>query len=86
MQPPRATDGQDPLAAAAPPEVPEDALAELDRDALQAGEVAIPPATADAPEDVLAEQDAELRALQEEPSNDAERPAAIDELRERYGA
>jgi hypothetical protein len=63
--------------------VPEDARAELDREALEAGEAFIPLATLDAPEDVLAERDAELRALQEEPANDAERPAAIDELRER---
>ena len=64
--------------------LPEDARAELDREALEAGEAHIPPATLDAPEDVLAEQDAELRALRQEPFNDAERPAAIDELSERY--
>jgi hypothetical protein len=66
------------------PFVPEDARAELDHQALQAGEADIPPATLDAPEDVLAEQDAERRALQEEPTNDAERPAGIDDLREQY--
>jgi hypothetical protein len=64
--------------------LPEQALADLDRDALEAGEKDIPAATLDAPEDVLAEQDAELRALREEPFNDAERPAGLDELRERY--
>jgi hypothetical protein len=64
--------------------LPEQALADLDRDALEAGEMDIPAATLDAPDDVLAEQDAELRALREEPFNDAERPASIDELRERY--
>ena len=64
--------------------LPEDARAELDRDALEAGEATIPSASLDAPEDVLAEQDAELRALREEPFNDAERPSGIDELKARY--
>jgi hypothetical protein len=64
--------------------LPEQALADRDRDALEAGEMDMPSVPLDAPEDVLAEQDAELRALREEPFNDAERPAAIDELKARY--
>jgi hypothetical protein len=64
--------------------LPEQALADLDRDALEAGEADMPSAPLNAPEDILAERDAELRALREEPFNDAERPAGIDELRERY--
>jgi hypothetical protein len=64
--------------------LPEQALADLDRDALESGEVDIPSAALDAPEDVVAEHDAQLRALREEPFNDAERPAAIDDLKARY--
>jgi hypothetical protein len=64
--------------------LPEQALADLDRDALEAGELDIPSASLDAPEDVVAERDAELRALRDEPYNDAERPAGIDELKARY--
>jgi hypothetical protein len=64
--------------------LPEQALADLDRDALEAGEAEMPLAPLDAPEDVLAERDAEVRALREEPFNDAERPAGIDDLKTRY--
>jgi hypothetical protein len=64
--------------------LPEQALADPDRAALEAGEVDVPAATVNAPEDVLAERDAELRALREEPFNDAERPAGIDDLKARY--
>jgi hypothetical protein len=58
--------------------LPNEALADLDREA----EVAM--TALDAPEDVLAERDAEVRALHEEPFNDAERPAGIDDLKARY--
>ena len=64
--------------------LPEDTRAELDREALEAGDATIPSAALDAPDDVLAEHDAELRATREEPFNDAERPAGIDELKARY--
>jgi hypothetical protein len=64
--------------------LPEQALADLDRDALEAGEVDVPARSYDAPEDVLAERDAEVRALREEPFNDAERPAGIDDLKTRF--
>ena len=64
--------------------LPDDALAELDRETLESGQADVPSAMLDAPEDVLAERDAELRSLREEPANDAERPAGIDDLRAKY--
>jgi hypothetical protein len=64
--------------------LPEQARADLDRDALETGEAEIPVAALDAPEDVLAEHDAEVRALREEPFDDAERPAGIDDLKAKY--
>ena len=64
--------------------LPDDALAELDRETLEAGQADIPSAMLDAPEDALAERDAELRSLRQEPANDAERQADIDDLRAKY--
>ena len=66
--------------------LPDDTLAELDREEQLAAEVDLPPPPLPeaVPEDVLAERDAEARALAEVPGDDAERPAPLDDPRERY--
>jgi len=65
--------------------LPDDTRAELDHEEQLAAEVDLPTPLPEAvPDDVLAERDAEARALAEVPGDDGQRPAPLDDARERY--